>query len=56
MKTVEFFNPNKRIERLPDELAHKIVRPGVSRYVPKSYWKKHVRDVADLKQNSVQGG
>lgn len=44
MKCIQYYNPHYRIVRVSDDQAHAVIKTGKAMYVPKSVWKKHVRD------------
>ena len=45
MLCVHFYMPDNRIVRIKDEEAHRAVKSGKARYVPRRVWKEKVRDV-----------
>lgn len=45
MKTIHFYMPDNRVERVEDDEARKAVKSGKARYVPKRVWKEKVRDL-----------
>lgn len=49
MKTVRILSTNK-IERVSNEKAHELVGNEFAGYVPKSVWKKEVRDLKQAEE------
>ena len=51
MKCIQWYRQHAKgrcgIDRVSDEEAREVVEAGRAVYVPKSQWKKHVRDFAD---------